>query len=454
MILFVRLPVDKAAIWSLLAGYLLLPSAMSVDLKGLPPLDKFTIPTVTTFLLCWMRGAPNEQPRRSVLIYLLSAIFVISPIFTSFTNSYEVQIGNKSLPGFYPLDGVKYSIQNLIEIAPLFIGMRFISTSSARYTLFWAIPTSALLYSLPMWLEIRLSPQLHRWVYGYFPHSFAQQYRDGGFRPVVFLGHGLEVALFASLALVAAMVGIKAKRKFFGQSASLVSGYLAVLLVFCKTLGAMIYAVIAAPIVFLAGPRTWVRAALAILLVICAYPLIRTYNLSPVHYVTQIAGSFSADREGSFGLRVENEDTLLARANEKPLLGWGAWGRSRIYKASTGEDLSVTDGEWIIQYGELGWLGYLAEFGLFTASVWWARRAVRGAVTQDTIVIGGLSLLLALNAIDLIPNSNLRPYTYLISGTLAGCVASRRRRRVELPDESRASLTAAPYSDADAVQLK
>lgn len=52
---------------------------------------------------------------------------------------------------------------------------------------------AGLIYTVPMLYEIRMSPQLHTIFYGYFPHSFGQQARGGGFRPVVFMGHGLLV---------------------------------------------------------------------------------------------------------------------------------------------------------------------------------------------------------------------------------------------------------------------
>jgi hypothetical protein len=434
VILFVRLPQESAAIWSLLAGYLLLPSATTVDVVLLPPLDKFTIPAIATFLLCWMKGTPSPAPQRSVLIYLLAAGYIVAPIFTSFTNSYEIQIGDRSLPGFYPMDGMKYSLHNIIELAPFFIGMRFLCTNHARSLLLKAIPISALFYSVPMWFEIRMSPQLHRWVYGFFPHSFAQQYRDGGFRPVVFLNHGLEVALFASMALVAALIGVRAKWKISGRPAPLVAAYLAVLLLFCKTLGALIYSLIAAPIVLFTRPKTWVNVAFAFVLLLSTYPLLRTFDLVPVHHITEAAKSISADRSGSFQLRVTNEDMLLAKANQKPFFGWGSWGRNRVYKQGTGEDLSITDGEWIMQFGTLGWLGYLSLFGLFAVSTWRARSVVRGPVTQNTVAVGGLTLLLAINALDLIPNAGLRPMTYLLAGAIAGCVAMPYSRKVTRMD--------------------
>jgi hypothetical protein len=58
-----------------------------------------------------------------------------------------------------------------------------------------------------------------------------------------------------------------------------------------------------------------------------------------------------------------------------------------------------------------------------------ARKAVRGPVTEPTIILGGLSLLLAVNLIDLLPNANLVPLTYLMAGSVAGCVRARSGRK-------------------------
>ena len=33
---------------------------------------------------------------------------------------------------------------------------------------------AGLVYSVPMLFEIRLSPQLHNWIYGYYPSQFVQ----------------------------------------------------------------------------------------------------------------------------------------------------------------------------------------------------------------------------------------------------------------------------------------
>jgi hypothetical protein len=433
VILFVWLPVQKAAIWSLLGGWLLLPSALKIDVHVLPPLDKFTIPTMTTFLLCWMKGSQSPAPPRSILIYLLAFCLFLSPILSTLNNSYEIQIGDRSLPGYYPIDGIKLAFRNLVMVAPFFIGMRFLSSEKARALLLRSIPIAALFYSIPMLFEIRMSPQLHKWVYGYYPSDFSQQYRAGGFRPVVFLDHGLQVALFTSIAVIAALVMVRGKWPVFRIRPGWAAGYLAGLLLLCKTLSAAVYLVFLAPVVLLTRPRTWLKIAFAVLLFVCAYPALRTYNAIPLHHIVEAANSISADRSSSFKTRILNEDILLAKANQKPLLGWGSWGRNRVYQEGTGEDISVTDGGWIIQFGSWGWLGYLAYFGLFAAAVFRSRIAVRGPVTQDSIVVGGLSLIMAVNLLDMIPNSAVFPFTYLAAGAVAGAVRARSAKKAPWP---------------------
>jgi hypothetical protein len=427
--LFVALPIEAAAIWSLLGGYLLLPSGTQIDLPYLPPLDKMSIPAISAVLLCWMKGAQAPRPRHSILIYLLGLGYVVAPIFTSFGNSYELQTATGSVPGFYPLDGLKFAGRNLVMLAPFYIGSRFLCTEEGRSELLKSFPLAALFYSLPMLFEVRMSPQLHRWVYGFFPHSFAQQMRYGGFRPVVFLEQGLQVALFASMAVIAALVLVRAKRRILHVPAGAVAAYLSVILLLCKTLGAALYALVASPIILFMRPRSWVKIACALLLVVCAYPMLRSYGLIPVQQISNAANSISLDRSKSLETRITNEELLLAKAQQKPWFGWGTWGRNRVRDEYTGLDVSVTDGGWIIEFGTFGWLGYLSLFGLFAVAGFRALGAVGDQITPASVTIGGLSLLLAINVVDMIPNSNMTTMTLLLAGSMASAARVRATRQ-------------------------
>ena len=66
-----------------------------------------------------------------------------------------------------------------------------------------------------------------------------------------------------------------------------------------------------------------------------------------------------------------------------------------------------------------GWFGYLSLFGLFATAAITALSGVKGPVTQSTIFLGALTLILAVNLTDLIPNANLLPLTYLVAGSIA-----------------------------------
>jgi hypothetical protein len=47
--------------------------------------------------------------------------------------------------------------------------------------------------------EMRMSPNLHYHIYGFNPSAFVQAYRGGGYRPVVFMRHGLMTVMFMGM---------------------------------------------------------------------------------------------------------------------------------------------------------------------------------------------------------------------------------------------------------------
>ena len=423
------LPIEAAAIWSLLGGLLLLPSEFHVNVPGFPPLDKDSIPALATLVLCWMKGAPTKAPHQSIFVYLLALAYLVSPLPTSFTNSYELQVGKASIPGFYPLDGLKYIYRNLITLAPFYVGSRILYTPQGRMLLLRTMPAAMLVYSLPMLYELRMSPQLHTLVYGYFPSMFSQQMRSGGFRPVVFFNHGLALAFFTALALIAALILVRTKTRVLAVLAGAAAGYLGVLLVFCKSLGPLIYAVLLAPVILLTRPRFWVAICVPLTLMVCAYPVLRGNHLIPTEIIAKNAGRVESDRFFSYQTRVINEEMLLAKANEKPIFGWGTWGRNRIYDAETGKDISVTDGGWVIIYGVWGWFGYLALFTLFAAVTLQAFRAVDSKLTPENVSLAGLTLLLTVYVVDQIPNAYPLSLTFLIAGAVGTAARDRLRQR-------------------------
>jgi hypothetical protein len=272
-----------------------------------------------------------------------------------------------------------------------------------------------------MLFEIRFSPQLHFWVYGYYPTEFVQTMREGGFRPMVFMKHGLLAAFFLMTSVLAATALWRNRVRFVPAPSSVIVSYLGFVLFLCKSFAALVYGMFGGALIFLAKPKTQLRVATILVTISLLYPMLRSFDLFPTAIIIDLAKSVSQERAESLDVRFRNEAVLLTRAFERPLFGWGRYGRSRIYDAENGKDISVTDGRWIIDIGQFGLIGFLSEFGLLSICVYRAVaacRLVRSASEQ--VAFAALVLILSLNIFDLLPNSGLLPWTWLLAGALLG----------------------------------
>jgi hypothetical protein len=176
-----------------------------------------------------------------------------------------------------------------------------------------------------------------------------------------------------------------------------------------------------APLIRLTKPRLQMRVAAVLATFALAYPLARMSDLVPTKALLDWSASYSADREESLGFRFAQEGQLLERASQRFIFGWGGYSRGHIYDIESGKDTSVTDGIWIITLGSWGLVGFIALFGLLTIPIFRAATALRFVESaRDSVFLAALTLILAINAIDLLPNSPLTPWTWLICGSLLG----------------------------------
>ena len=77
-------------------------------------------------------------------------------------------------------EGIAGAILAGFGLLPFILGFRVLSEPASARRLVVALCGAMLAYSLPMLVEIRLSPQLNAWIYGFFPHEFQQTMRYGG----------------------------------------------------------------------------------------------------------------------------------------------------------------------------------------------------------------------------------------------------------------------------------
>lgn len=447
MWMFRKMPPERAFIWSILGGYMLLPEATEFNLPMIPAFDKVSIPNLTVFVVCIMM----LKMRFSLLPEgwlgkLLTALLILAPVASVFANSDPLRFGSIDLgrlsivinditpqQGMRIYDSISVLVRSLILALPFFMARKLLAREAAMVEFLRALVIAGLIYSVPMLFEVRFSPQLHTHVYGFFQHDFNQMMREGGFRPIVFMPHGLWVAFFTLTCALAALYFAREAIPQERTRAVVIAIYLVIILWLCKSMGPRVLWLSMAPLVLFFSAKAQLRVAASLALVALTYPLLRGAGLIPTRPVVAYLYQTRPERAQSLEFRFDNEDLLLARASEKPLVGWGGWGRNLIHDPMSGEVLTISDGLWVIVIGQFGWLGYLGTFGLLCLPLFALAAAYRRVpAAQVPLPVGVCALLLGANLVDLLPNATLVPLTWLLAGALLGHAETQHARMHKL----------------------
>jgi hypothetical protein len=435
--LYAHRTVSEATIWTVLGALLFLPAGATIKFQMLPAIDKNSIPNVCVFVGCMLAAGRTLHTRsRFGLCEILVISLIVSPLITSSLNNDPIYVGGSFLPGVGTYDGLSAVISQLILCLCFIVGRKYLRYPKDSEIILGALTIAGIIYSLPMLFEIRFSPQLSNTLYGDLSTtSFVVEMRYGGFRPVVFMGGGLIVAFFMMTCVIASIAHLRVQKRAVRYAGPLaITTYLSFILLLCKTASAMIYAAAVGVLVRFIRPEAQVRIALLLGCVALSYPLLRTADIFPDRLMVDLARSIDPDRAQSLEVRFDQEAALLAHASERPYFGWGRYGRNRVISEESGKDDSVTDGLWIITMGQFGIVGFLSQFGLLVLPIYRAFRTLKFARSpREKIFMAALSLILAVSAIDQLPNASLSPWTWLIAGSLLGRSEALLARSNELP---------------------
>lgn len=433
LILFRKLPPTNALIWSIVAGYLFLPERVGIDFPLIPALDKTLIPAAAAGIMCLLAARQSQKlptklkpigtgiftviRGRSIFWGLLALLF-LTPIITTIQNKEPLIYGSRYIAGLKTYDIASMNLRLGVVILPYLLARRYLASDQSHRLLLQVLVIAGLGYGFLALYEVRMSPQLNRMVYGFFPHSFSQHIRGSGFRPLVFLNHGLLLAIFFAMTILASFTLWRASTPDRAPLKWLRAGlWLMLVLFLSRSLGAFVIVLLLVPPLIFFNERSHILLAMIIAGGVLLYPMLRGAGYVPVNSAYILSQSIDEERAESLKFRFDNEDTLLLKVNEKPWAGWGGWGRSRIYD-NAGKDISVTDALWIITIGTYGWLGYIAQFGLLclpTFMLGWHRNRLN--ISRAT---AGLALVLGATLLDLLINASLTPVTWLIAGALMG----------------------------------
>jgi hypothetical protein len=347
--LFATLGPRRAVLVGSVAAWLFLPN-LTVPVSGLPDLTKATTTSWGLLLgtFFFARGLLFARPPRWYDLPMI--VWCLCPFASSLEN------------GLGAYDGFSETLARTVEWGlPYVIGRAYFGDLPGLHELAVSIIIGGLIYVPFCLFELRMSPQIQMRIYGTSTGSGEVVF--GGFRPFVFLRNGLELGMWMT---TASLVGFwswasgalpKLRNWPFGRLLAVLMG----MTVLCRATGALGLLTGGIGMYFATKwTRSWLPAIVLILLP-PTYMVVRATGLwSGQEALTIVRTVISERRAESLQTRMNNEDQLSARALEKPIFGWGGWGRARIYDEEEEKDVSITDGMWVIALGTNGLVGLVS----------------------------------------------------------------------------------------------
>jgi len=303
---------------SYIGALLFLPAAAGIDLPGMPVLTKFEVATIGVSI-----GTIIFHPR------ILDNLKIAWPdLFLVGSMQFVFATGLVNEDGYFT--SASRAFQFGLQFAlPVFLARLHIGTPRDIRVFMMTLIFAAVIYApLALW-EFRMSPQIHRNVYGYFQHVFIQHYRNGFWRPILFFDHALNLGRFFAFTSFLALfpfrrdfvdlLGIKGKYVFTFPLAGLIlsqsmSPYMlfGMLCVGYLALNKNIWALYALPLFAV----VWVGMVLA--------------EMRPLFFMVSDISTMNADRAASFGYRLRAWELHIPAIWEQSLLGYGGFGRGRM----------------------------------------------------------------------------------------------------------------------------
>lgn len=408
-------------------GLLFLPEKTNFNLPLLPDIGKYEL----TALCCGIaqlvmakreyRDARLMRSREWILLLALP----LAKVITTFTNM-DIPPGVKG--AMSPMDIPAVVIGNLLGMTvPFLLGRMVFRTSADAILLLRVVVTCAVLYLPFEFVEMSQGPVFHLWVYGFMQHLLEQSVKGTGFRPMVFTASGLALAVTKYMAAAGAVILARtSKSRVLGLPAWAAATLLVVLFPFFRSVGALVYVVLTLAALLWLRPKEQTKLAFGIAIAIWTYMVARIFNLINVWPIIGQLAKLSAERAQSLGFRLYAEEILVARAMERPIWGWGGWGRNLPPGA-------IADGMWIIELGMWGIVGLFVAFGMLTFPIYLTWRRVARAAPEAQALMSGISLILAFSVADLLPNGLFNYQQIFFAGALAGLAWG-------IPESSKSSL--------------
>ncbi|MEB3233068.1 MAG: O-antigen ligase domain-containing protein [Leptolyngbyaceae bacterium] len=412
---------QRATLLACLTAFLFLPQ-LSTSLPIIPDYDRTTGAVYSIGLGVILFDIDRLRCLKLGWVDLPITVWCLSSFVASISNDLGVY------------DGVVASLQEVVAWGgPYLIGRLYFSSLEGIKRLAIGIFVGGLVYVPFCLYEIRMSPQLHKMFYGFYGGSFAQSIRYGGYRPMVFLSHGLEVGSWMA---AAALVGIwlwksKTIERIFGIPIQWLVVLQCVVVVLVKSTGSIILLAFGTLLMFISH---WTKVAIFVWLIVFTVPAYLYFSASgdmeSEQVVAFVAENVNPERAQSLGFRLEQEEVLSEKARERALFGWGGWDRFALYGDWDARKISVTDSLWIIAFGTRGVLGLtsLMLFLLMPIIVVLIAYPVNTWTDKRLAPVVVLAMMLLLYTLDNLLNDMYIPIYIIASGGITGLVMGHAPR--------------------------
>src|SRR5687768_4659597 len=351
LVLFALLRPRHAVLAAYLGAWLFLPmKAGLTKIPILPDIDKVAVSSCAVLLGALLFDAHRLFSFRFRWFDVPMLAFCLTPFVSSVTN------------GLGAWDGMSHVIEQVTLFGiPYLLGRVYFNDWEGFRELAVAIFVGGVIY-IPFCLwEIKMSPQLHRTIYGFHQHSFSQTIRFGGYRPMVFMQHGLAVGFWMT---AASLIGVwmlvtGSMRQLWGIPMIVIVPVLLVTAVLCKSAAGLGFLMMGIAALF---AIKWTRSAIPLYCLILFTPfymVARTTGIvsgeGPVEWATAI---FGAERAQSLETRMISENALTAHSMKRPVFGYGRWDPNdkckpgwMVRNEETGKRGAIPNGMWVLTMG-------------------------------------------------------------------------------------------------------
>ncbi len=427
VILFMVLPPRRAAIVAFVVSWLFLPIYGYTIQGWLPNYDKVFVSCAGVFIAAMIFDARRLMEFRLHWYDLPMLAWCLMPFVSAHSG------------GFGSYEGFSGVMNQVVAWGlPYMVGRLYLKDLNALRDLAVAVVIGGLLYVPLCLFEIRMSPMLHVYVYGFHQHDFLQSRRGGGWRPTVFMQHGLAVGMYMCTAALMAtwLWRTRAVKSIMGIPMFVVVPVLLVTAVLVKSTGALVLMGVGLIVLFGSGLLRVPLLLFALAFIPPAYMVLRTIGGWDGAILVDLARLISGRAADSLRTRLLSEDQLWHVVQDVLAFGAGRfqWAGFRVDESAP---MLIPDGLWIVALGRNGLAGLTALTIAILLPAWVFMRRFNARLWSHPLCSPGAAwgVVAALYMIDSLANAMVNPIYLLAVGGLTATMNPWKGYRVQRAPE-------------------